>query len=233
MVFRIVQAGNALPTSYPVDNNAEFQPGMIGQLGVNGNNIVAGVSDGTAPLGIIDEIKTRAFTAPSIDEVIIAPVPQQVRVNKGGNIYNTIDVQRNLLNPNVIGSSFTSNPVDVELQERNGVLIFPAGTELNFDMDGDGIPDSIRTVVSYTYQVPNIPGDDTTAGSGKVTIWFQRMIAQTDMYETNQRYPLNANLFVSECGLLTTRQPTADHPGVAVVTGSPSAIHGTLEFLWL
>ena len=59
------------------------------------------------------------------------------------------------------------------------------------------------------------------------------MIAQTDMYETDQRYPLNANLFVSECGLLTTRQPTPDHPGVAVVTGSPSAIFGSLEFLYL
>ena len=233
MVFRIVQAGNALPTSYPVDQNAEFQPGMIAQLGVNGNNIVAGVSDGTAPIGIIDEIKTRAFTAPSIDEVVLASVPEIARETRNGRVYSTIDIQKSLANPNVIGSSFTSNPVDVELQERNGVLVFPAGTELNFDIDGDGMPDSIRTVVSYTYQVPNIPGDDTTAGSGKVTIWFQRMIAQTDMYETNQRYPLNANLFVSECGLLTSRQPTADHPGVAVVTGSPSAIFGTLEFLWL
>jgi hypothetical protein len=35
---------------------------MIGQLGVIGNNIVCGVSDGTAPLGIIDDIKVRAFT---------------------------------------------------------------------------------------------------------------------------------------------------------------------------
>lgn len=233
MVFRIVQAGNALPTSYPVDPNAEFQPGMVAQLGVNGNNIVAGVSDGTAPLGIIDEIKTRAFTAPSIDEVVIANVPEIARVTQGSRIITSIDIQRNLQNPNIIHSSFTSNPLDVDLNARNGVLVFPAGTELNFDLDGDGIPDAIRTVVSYTYQVPNIPGDDTTAGSGKVTIWFQRMIAQTDMYETNQRYPLNANLFVSECGLLTTRQPTPDHPGIAVVTGSPSAIFGTLEFLLL
>lgn len=233
MVFRIVQSGNSLPTSYPVDPNAEFQPGMIAQLGVTGNNIVCGVSDGTAPFGIIDEIKTRAFTAPSIDETVVATVPEIAREIIGGRVYSTIDVQVNLDNPNILRSSFTSNPVDVELVPRNGVLIFPEGTELNFDLDGDGIPDSIRTIVSYTYQVPNIPGDDTTAGSGKMTVWFQRMIAQTDMYETNQRYPINANLFVSECGLLTTRQPTPDHPGVAVVTGSPSAIFGTLEFMWL
>lgn len=233
MTFRIIQAGNALPFSYPVDPNAEFQPGMIAQLGVIGNNYVCGVSDGTAPLGIIDEIKTNAFTAPSIDEPVVAFVPEIARAVVSGKVYTTIDVQINLDNPNVIASSFTSNPVDVELVPRNGTLIFPAGTQLNFNADGGAAPDSIRTVVSYTYQVPNIPGDDTTAGSGKVTVWFQRMIAQTDMYETNQRYPLNANLFVSECGLLTTRQPTPDHPGVAFVTGSPSAIHGTLEFMWI
>jgi hypothetical protein len=233
MTFRIVQAGNALPMSYPVDPNAEFQPGMIAQLGVFGNNYVAGVSDGTAPLGIIDEIKTSAFTAPSIDEVVNAFVPEIARTTVSGNVYTTIDIPINLDNPNVLASSFTSNPVDVELIPRNGTLIFPAGTRLNFNADGGAAPDSIRTVVSYTYQVPGIPGDDTTTGSGKVTIWFQRMIAQTDMYETNQRYPLNANLFVSECGLLTTRQPTPDHPGMGFVTGAPSAIHGTLEFLWL
>jgi hypothetical protein len=225
-----VQSGNALPTSYPVDGNAEFQPGQVAQLLVTGNNIVAGVSDGTAPLGIIDDIKTRAFTAPSVDEVVIAAAPG---VQQGGILVSAIDVHQELQNPNVIPSSFITSPVDVELVPRNGVVVIPAGTPLNFDMDGDGVPDSIRTVVSYSYQIPNVPGDDTTLASGKVTIWFQRMIAQTDQYETNRRYPINANLFVSERGLLTTQQATPDHPGVAVVTGSPSAIFGTLEFLWL
>ena len=81
MSFRIVQAGNALPTSYPVDPSAEFEPGMVAQLGVIGNNIVCGVSDGTAPIGIIDDIKTRAFTSTSIDEVVIASAPA---IQQGG-----------------------------------------------------------------------------------------------------------------------------------------------------
>ena len=231
-MFRIVQAGNALPTVFPVDPNAEFQPGQIAQLGVMGNNIVCGVSDGTAPIGIIDDIKTNAFTAPSVDEIVIAS--GVISIDDGnGTLIAAGDTRIEMDNPNVVSSSFTTSPVDVELKARNGVIIFPAGTPLNYDEDGDGIPDAIRTVVSYTYQIPNVPGDNSTFSSGKVTVWFQRMIAQTDQYETNQRYPINANLFVSEAGLLTTRQPSPDHPGVAIVTGSPSAIFGTLEFLWL
>src|SRR5690606_29417878 len=134
----IVQAGNSLPLSFPVDPNAEFQPGMIGQLGTMGNNIVCGVSDGTCPLGIIDEIKTRAFTAPSIDEIVIATVPAVARTIIGGRSYTTIDVQSSLQNSNILASSFTTNPVDAALNAKNGVLIFPEGTELNFDLDGDG-----------------------------------------------------------------------------------------------
>lgn len=196
-----------------------------------GDNIICGVSDGTAPIGVIDDIKTRSFSAPSIDEVVWAT---EVMSQQVGSVYlSTQDIKVELQNPNIIPTSFTTSPVDVELIARNGVVVFPAGTQLNADVDGDGRPDAIRTVVSYSYQVPNVPGDDSTFSSGKVTVWFQRLIFQTDQYETNQRYPINANLFVSESGLLTTRQPSPNHPGVAIVTGSPSAIFGTLEALWL
>jgi hypothetical protein len=229
-MFRIIQSGNSLPLSYPVDPNAVFEPGQIGQLGVIGNNIVCGVSDGTAPLGIIDDIKTSAFTAPSIDEEIIVSA---VGVDHGGVIVSAMDVKAVLANPNVVPSSFTTSPVDVELIPRNGVIVFPAGTPLNFDMTGSGIPDAIRTVVSYTWQVPGIPGDDSTQASGKVTIWFSRIAFQTSMFETNQRYAINCNLFVSETGLLTSRQPAADHPGVAICTGGPTSVFGTLEAIWL
>ena len=233
MTLRLVQIGNSLPTDYPVDPNAEFQPGMIAQLGVIGNNIVCGVSDGTAPIGILDDIRTRAFSAPSVDEIAIVNVPEAARRVVGNQIVSTVDMQFALENPNIIPSSFITDSVDVQLIPRNGVIIFPAGTILNFDNDSDGMFDSIRTVVSYTYQVPGIPGDDTTAASGKVTVWFQRMIFQTDQYETNRRYPINQNLFVSERGLLTTQQPTPDHPGVAIVTGTPTGILGSLEAMWL
>lgn len=230
MALKLVQVGNSLPVSYPVDSTAEFEPGMIAQLYLRGNNLVCGVSDGRAPFGIIDDFKTRAFTAPSIDEPIIAPAPA---VESQGRLVTPIDIRFELRNPNVIPSSFITSPVDVELIPRNGVIVFPAGTPLNWDNDGDGIPDSVRTIVSYTYQIPNVSGDDSTAGSGKITVWFQRGIFQTDMYETNQRYPLNSILFVSENGKLTTSQPNEDYPGVAIVTGPPTGAFSTLEFLLL
>lgn len=231
MVLKLVQVGNSLPISYPVDPTAEFEPGMIAQLKLIGNNIVIGVSDGRAPMGILDDYKTRAFSAPSIDEEVIALAPAVIM--KNGVLVTAMDINWPLQNPNIIPSSFITSPVDVALNPRNGMITFPADTPLNFDHGGSGTPDSIRTVVSYTYQIPNVPGEDTTMGSGKATVWFQRGIFQTDKYETNQRYALNAVLFCSENGLMTTYQASEDHPGVAIVTGPPTAIFGTLEFLWL
>ena len=113
---------------------------MIAQLYLRGNNLVCGVSDGRAPFGIIDDFKTRAFTAPSIDEEVIVPV--ESAVEEGGQLVTTVDLKWELRNPNIIPSSFITSPVDVALIARNGVVLFPAGTVLNFDFDGDGIPDS-------------------------------------------------------------------------------------------
>jgi len=205
---------------------------MIGQLTVHGNNIVLGVSDGTAPIGIIDDIRTTSFYTTSVDEVVIAG-PIAGVLNGNNELVTPTDVKVELENPNVNASSFVSDPVGVELIARNGVIVFLAGTLLNFDADGDGIPDSIRTVVSYTYQVPNIPGDDSVAASGRVTVWFTRGIYESDQFETTQRYPINANLFVSEEGKLTTRQPSANHFGVAIVTASPTSIFSSVQFMWL
>jgi hypothetical protein len=202
---------------------------MIAQLKLYGNNIVCGVSDGTAPLGIIDDTKQNAFYAPSIDEIVIEPAVGQII---GGKMVSVTAIKAELRNPNIVESSFVCD-VRVILKPRNGILVFPAGTELNFDADGDGIVDSIRAVCSYTYQVPNIPGDDTTIGNGRVTIWFQRMLFSTDQYEVNQRYPLNAPLFVSEAGIITTRRPSEDHPTIAIVTGPPTSRNTFLECLWL
>jgi hypothetical protein len=218
-----------LPFSFPVDPNAEFQPGQIAQLNVFGNEVVCGVSDGTAPIGIIDDIKTNSFTSASIDEYVIVPV---VGVLSNGMLVTATDVKTELQNAYILERSFISD-IDVLLIPRNGVIVIPQGTPLNFDNEGSGTPDSVRVVTSYTYQIPNIPGDDSTSGSGRVTIWFQRIIAETNQFETNQRYPLNANLFVSELGLLTTRMPSANHSAVAIVTAPPSSIHEGLQFLWI
>lgn len=229
-MLRIVQTGNALPFSFIVDPSAEFEPGMVAQLTIVGNQVVCGLSDGRAPIGIIDDIRTRSFTAPAWNEIVIASVP--AGFFNETTLQTTIEIKIELKNPNVLASSFASS-IDVILNARNGVVTFPVGTTMNLDLDGSGTANAIKAVVNYRYQVPNIIGDDSTQGSGRMTVWFQRFIGQTDIFETNQIYPLNANLFVSEEGLLTTRQPTEKHPAVAIVTSPPSPVFGTLEFLWL
>lgn len=231
MALRIIERSGALPMSWPVDPNAEFQHGMVGQLKVAGNNIVCGVSDGLFPIGIIDDVKTNAFSEPVIDEVKIAPAV--ATMGPGGTLISATDVVILLEKSNVIANSFSVRPIDVQLKPTNGVVVIPAGTELNYDSDNDGYADSFRIVCNYNYYVPNVPGMDSTLGSGKITVWYQRMIAQTDQYEPNQVYTVASNLFVSESGLLTTRQPTPNHPGIAIVTGPPGAVFGMLEFMWL
>lgn len=228
-MLRLIQTGNSLPFSYICDPNSEFQPGQIAQLNAFGNQIVCGVSDGTAPIGIIDDIKTNSFTAASVDEVVIVQV---AGILNGSEYVTPTDLKTELINPNVLAKSFMSD-IDVELIPRNGVIVIPVGTPLNFDLAGTGTPDAVRVVVNYTYQVPNIPGDDSTQGSGRITVWFQRLICQTDQFETNQHYPLNANLFCSESGLFTTRMPSPNHAAIAIVQAPPTSVNSSLELLFL
>lgn len=230
-MLRLVQVGNALPHSFIVDPAAEFMSGSIAQLTTMGNNIVCGLSNGSAPIGIIDDVKTSSFWAPSIDEVVIAPLIAGVR-NSANQLVTPNDIKVELRNPNVRADSFTSN-VDVELNWRNGVITFLAGSVLNYDMDGDGTPDSLRAVVSYQYQIPNMPGDDSTIGSGRVSVWFMRGIFESDCFDTSQRYPLNASLFCNSKGQFSTKQEDPNFPGVAIVTAPPGGILSTLQFLWL
>lgn len=229
-MLRLVQVGNALPFSYPVDGISVFQPGQIGQLKLFGNDIVIGLSDGTAPIGIIDESRTVAFTQPVIDEVVVI---RAVGVQDAyGNYVTLADAKQELDNSQIVPASFVSDYENLILNPVNGVLTVPAGSLLNFDLDSDGKPDSIKTIVSYVYRVANLPGEDSTIGSNRATVWFMRGIFETDQFDTTQRYPLNATLFVNEGGKLTTKQVTPQHPPVGIVTGPPSAMINTIQFMW-
>lgn len=201
---------------------------MIAELTVIGNQVMATVSNGTAPLGIIDDIKTKAFTNVSWNEVVI--VSAVSTPGPGGVPVTPIDIKAELKKPNILRQSFTST-VDVVLNPINGVITFVAGTPLNFDLNGTGSPNAIRTIVNYTYQVANIPGDDSTQGSGRMTVWFDRMFFQTDQFETNQQYPVRANLYVNETGFLTTRRPSNFHPAIAMVTAPPTPLNPMIEAL--
>lgn len=220
-----------LPVSFPVSPTDTFQPGQIAQLKQMGNEIVCGLSDGTAPIGIIDDINTSAFTAPVTDEVAVISV---AGIHDGyGNYVSAVDAMKTLRFPNIVRSSFVCDVEGLILNDVNGVIEAPAGTEMNYDSDGDGVVDSIRTIVSYIYRIANIPGDNTTMGSGRITVWFNRGIYETDQFDTKARYVISASLFCNAEGMLTTTQPSANHPGIAIVTGPPTPLNNTLEFMWL
>lgn len=230
-MLKVIHTGNALPMGLSVDPTAEFEPGMFAQLGLIGNDIVAGISDGTAPLGIIDDVRTNAFTKPQVDEIVIVDAQSSV-IDGNGKRVSAVDVTGVLEFPNIIENSFTAT-ISVVLNVVNGIITIPAGTELNYDADGDGENDSFRVVTNYIYRIAGKPGDDTTIGSGRVTIHYQRGIYATDQFDTTQVYPINCTLFVGLDGKLTSAQPTDTHPGVALCTGPPSAAIGTLEFMLL
>jgi hypothetical protein len=202
---------------------------MVAELTVIGNQVMATVSNGTAPIGIIDDIKTKAFTNVSWNEVVIVPAIGVPGPNN--TIVTPVDIKAELRRPNIVPASFTST-INVLLNPINGVITFVAGTQLNFDATGLGTPNAIRTIVNYTYQVANIPGDDSTQGSGRMTVWFERMFFQTEQYETNQQYPVRANLYCSEVGLLTTRRPSPIHPAVGMVTAPPTPMNPMIEVLY-
>jgi len=230
-MLRLVQVGNTLPVSFICDPSAEFQPGQLAELTVIGNQVMATVSNGTAPIGIIDDIKTKAFTNVSWNETVIVVAVGVPGVGpRGPTIVTPVDIKAELRKPNIVPSSFAST-VDVLLNPINGIITFVAGTELNLDLNGSGTPNAIKAIVNYTYMVANIPGDDSTAGSGRMTVWFERMFFQTDQFETNQQYPVRANLYCSEIGFLTTRRPSLIHPAIAMVTAPPMPMNPLIEAL--
>jgi hypothetical protein len=233
-MLRIIAEGSgALPWQLPVDPSATFEAGACLQLGVLGSQIVATVSNGTAFIGIADDVKTRSFTGVSWDETVITPPILNPILNGNNQLVSPIDIKMELENPNVDANSFVSVNTPCQLIPRNGVIVFPAGSILNFDVLGTGIPNAIKTLVRYAYFIPNIQGDDSTWASQMVTIWYSRFIGETDQYEVNQQYAVNSNLFINEVGKLTTRQIFPNSIAIAIVTAPPAAIHSTLQFMLL
>ena len=223
-----------LPTGiWSVDPNCQFQPGQILGLISVGGEILMSVADGinTPPYGLADDVKAVAFTKPSFNErVFTIPPAQLVGVNDNGDNVLLGNVMARLRAGNIVTASFKSD-VDVVLHPINGAVEFPAGTVLNYDTSGNGIMDSIVAIVSYTYEVAGVPGDDTTRGSGKVTVWNRRGEYITDQFDTLATYPLNAPLYCC-AGKFTTNPPCENAPVIAMVTGPPALLSATLGLLW-
>lgn len=194
-----------------------------------GGDIFATVSDGCnlPPLGIVDDVKTEAFSKNSLDELVFVPA---TGVPDGyGNLISTVDVMGFLKHTNIIRQTFVSS-MDVLLNPVNGVVQIPAGTTLNRVDPNDPATTGFELLVSYSFQIPDLPGEDTTAGSGKLSVHIFRGIYATDQFDPIVEYPLSAPLYCGRDGRFTT-EPNG--PIVAIVTAPPSILINELEFLWL
>jgi len=228
-MLRVIQSFTGRPMSYTVDPNAVFQPGMVAQLKVLGNDVVAGVSDGISPIGLIDDVKDTSFTEPAIDEVVI--IAAAVINTDGYGFTLGADAMQTLQNADIVQQSFVSDIPGIELNAINGVVTARSGTALNYTTPDSATPNAIRVVVSYVYHVKNIPGEDTTFGSGRISMWVSRGIFQTDQFEIVP-YQVNAQLFVSPQGKLTTEMTLPNQPSVAMTLLPPVRHNAMLEFLW-
>lgn len=230
-MLKVVHNGSALPVSMPLEPTAEFEAGQFAQLTIIGNDIKVTVSDGTAPIGIIDDVRKSSFSRPQIDEIVYIPV-RAVELNDNNERVNVDELSQALDFPNIIDNTFTST-LSVILNKVNGIITVPAGTPLNHDANNDGLYDSFKIIVSYAYRIPGYPGDDSTVGSNRVSLWYARGFYATDQYDTLEVYPLNCTLYVGLDGKLTSRQPTENHPGIAICTGPPTSPSVNLEFMYL
>lgn len=214
----------------PIDPSAVFEPGMIGGLiEIDGDTFVT-VSNGTSipPFGIIDDVNTTAFRRPVVDDLVFIPSPGITPPGYGGTPISPSPVMGNLREVNVVPETFASD-VSVTLNPKHGTIIVPAGTPLNHRNE-NGEYDGFEIITSYQYQVADIPGDSSIAATGLVTLHVFRGLFETDQYDTTVDYPINAPLFCGKDGRLTS---ITNGPALGQVVYRPSALNGTLGFLWL
>lgn len=228
MTLKIIQVSTAVPVSYIVSPNDTFEPGMACQFKVIGNEVLVGVSDGTAPIGIIDDIRTVAFTQPRIDEIVIIPVSA---VWDGYDYVSTVEASKELDYPNIVSNSFAADYPGLLLNSVNGILRAPVGSVANYTINNASEPNAIYTKVSYAYRVANIPGEDSTVGSNRMSFWYTRGIFQTDQFEM-VHYSVNATLFISPSGKFTTENTFPGQPGIAMCIVPPTAHNPMLELMW-
>jgi hypothetical protein len=225
MILRPVLA-NSLVWSAPIDPSATFEAGQIaGMIEINGELFIT-VSDGKniPPIGIIDDTKTTAFSGTVVDEIQVVP-SASIEVN--GILVSSVDVMAALNETNIIDTSFTCN-LDVVLNPKKGIIVVPAGTPLNFD---NGSMMGFEIKASYRFKIVDYPGNDSTDGSGQISIHFNRGIFITNIFDTLATYMPGSSLFVDFEGKLTSQE--TESPIVAVALQPASALTNELMFMWL
>lgn len=74
--------------------------------------------------------------------------------------------------------------------------------------------------------------DDSTIGSGRVTIWSSRMVISTDQFESQGFYANKTPLFISKNGKFTSIKPSNYSPqvGQVIQLESPTQLKLECEF---
>ena len=65
-----------------------------------------------------------------------------------------------------------------------------------------------------------------------MTVWFKRMFFQTDQYETNQQYPVRANVYVSEVGFPLPEDQVLFIQLLVWLTAPPTPMNPMIEILF-
>lgn len=213
-MIRITETFNNTPENFIVDDHSQFLPGMIAAWTVDNIGdptnqkgrvgLYSGIN--MFPLGIIDDIRALSFKGVSWCE------PVNVIL---GNKDSIVRLKHHNIDP----ISFISE-VDVRLDAKNGTITIPKENQKG------------HFIVSYSYTVPNLCGDDSTLHSKRITVWTKNIIAKTDMFDTTQEYHKYNNLYVDERGLLTTRKAEFYSKCVGVVLRAPDHYMPVLKFLW-
>jgi hypothetical protein len=232
-MLRIIETFNNLPQNIEVDPDANFQPGNVGSLRIKNSKSVMGICDGLHPYGILDDIKSnviRCVPVPPTQTFIVPAEDIEFDANKKAIILSKAQ-KVELNHANIIAASFISD-VPGTLKYLNGIFILPIGTICNYclkpSINGSTINDAVRFSCKYAYNINKV--DDTTLGSGRVTVWSKNMIAETDMYSIAHEYNKYMPLYV-ENGLLTTKRLDSQCKCIGIVLEGPTTNNPMMKFL--
>lgn len=213
-MLRIIDAKNGVPVKFKLEelDINDFRAGQIARSKTTGDI-----------LGIIDEYKSHLYGQSHDEEIIVFP--------------NGADIIKELNYPNIVPESFHTT-VDIILQAEAGIIEILAGTELNHSSNLNGILDSIKIVINYSYKINEI--EENTVTDSQVTVWnINEMIMQTDEYEAGIHYAIGQNLYVSSNKLawgknsLTPKSYSYNCPVIATVISPPTKNNNyLLEFKW-
>ena len=240
-MLKIVELFGSVPESYLVDTASHFQPGHFASLKIKNGELVAGISDGLNPIGVLDDIRSNYIRKIVISELVtLICNPFDIMFSTKHSAFVTkCPIKIELKHNNIVENSFICYEEGFKLDAKAGLLLIQEGTVCNVTTSNEtsishfvdkGTRNAFRLYCSYAYNVLSDRMDDSTKNSNRVTVWNKTIIAYTDMYDISQTYEKNVPLYV-ENGLLTSRKPTPHSKCIGMSLEEPTHDQPNLKFL--